>query len=348
MVLIIRKKKNGFLKSSFIFFILVPFIYYISFHHQSLNTPRNETSLNLYEYNELPIQWNNHPRGVIVTLMRSTNHSIFRIINMIHSIVLFHSTNDQFQYPFLIFHDQNFTLSMRQYILSCVNNHKKKLNILFIRLNFLTEAQLPDKFIRRRKLGYHQMCRFWSYDVFYHPAIVKSNYDYLMRMDDDSYFWNKTKIDLFHYIDEKKLDYIYRSWYDEDNQALFPIEKQFFNRKKSRTNCIYNNFFIIRLQWLYKSERVLRFLHELIRDDLLLREYIGDGCIHAAMLDIDRDVKTEQLKQLPYGHNHHIMLINREGPYFNPSMNFSQALTNSCNQLIFISDNTTEIKRIKI
>ena len=51
--------------------------------------------------------------------------------------------------------------------------------------------------------------------------------------------------------------------------------------------CIYNNFFMIRLKWFYESKQVQSFLRELIQDDLMLRQYIGDGCVHAAMLKID-------------------------------------------------------------
>ncbi len=351
MVLTIRIKKSRLFKLSSIClgicFIFVPFLYYAIFSHPSSHIRQYEISMNTSEYEELNIQWNNNPRGVIVTLIRATNHSIARVINMIHSVVLFHSTKDKFQYPFLIFHDQFFTLIMREHILSCARKHKTILVISFLRINFLTNIRLPDKFLRRRNLGYHQMCRFWSYDVFYHPAIIKNNFDYLMRMDDDSYFMDETQIDLFQYIDRKKLDYIYRSSYEENSPALFPIEKLFINTTRPRTNCIYNNFFIIRLQWLYKSQRVLRFLHELVRDDLLLREYIGDGCVHAAMLDMDPEVKTEQLQQIRYGHNFHRMAPADGGRFYNSIEEFEGEMRDSCDQ-IRIFNITNEINRIKI
>jgi hypothetical protein len=39
--------------------------------------------------------------------------------------------------------------------------------------------------VDKKKIGYRLMYRFWTYDVFYHPAIVQGRYDYLMRMDED-------------------------------------------------------------------------------------------------------------------------------------------------------------------
>ena len=80
-------------------------------------------------------------RGVIVTLIRSNNQSIFLTINMIHSVVKFHSTNNSYLYPFLIFHDQNFTSSMRQQILSCVLKSNKQIQISFALVDFQTKVE---------------------------------------------------------------------------------------------------------------------------------------------------------------------------------------------------------------
>ncbi|CAF1256871.1 unnamed protein product [Adineta steineri] len=343
MELISSKRKTSISRLMFTFIIIILiilyFVYYIVTYHE-LSTAS--------EYHNFPVKWNNNPRGVIVTLIRSTNRSIAQVINMIHSVILFHSTNDNFQYPFLLFHDHNFTLALRQQILSCVRYKNRTIQISFVPLNFVTNVSQANKLSKKHPSGYRLMCRFWSYDVFYHPAIVYGNYDYIMRMDDDSYFINKTNIDLFQYIDRKKLDYVYRSWYKEDNNASFAIEKTFLNRTIARSKCIYNNFFIMRLQWFYRSERIQQYLHELIRDDLILREYVGDGCIHAAMLEIDPRARTEHLIQIPYGHNYHIMLPNHENYTFNYVKEFEQGILNSCHQLIVINSTEGKVKQVTI
>ncbi|CAF1513802.1 unnamed protein product, partial [Rotaria sordida] len=84
-------------------------------------------------------------RGVIVTLIRSTNRSIFLTINMIHSIIQFYPTNNGSRYPFIIFHDENFTSVMRQQILLCVLKNDKTINISFELINFQTTVQPSDK-----------------------------------------------------------------------------------------------------------------------------------------------------------------------------------------------------------
>ncbi|CAF0878000.1 unnamed protein product [Adineta steineri] len=352
MALISSKQKTSIFRLVLIFIIIISiilfFAYYIVTYHKPSILSGYKKPLELPGYPNFSVNWNNNPRGVIVTLIRSTNRSIARVINMIHSVILFHSTNDNFQYPFLLFHDNNFTLALRQQILSCVRYNNKTIQISFVLLNFETNVQQSNKFSKSHPSGYRLMCRFWSYDVFYHPAIVYGNYDYIMRMDDDSYFIDKTNIDLFQYIDREKLDYAYRSWYREDNNALFIIEKTFLNRTFPRVNCIYNNFFIIRLQWFYRSEGIQRYLHEFIRDDFILREYVGDGCIHAAMLEIDQRVRVKHLTQISYGHNYHIMLPNQQSYFFNYVKEFEQRILNSCHQLIVIYGRKAEVKQVTI
>lgn len=337
MALVSTKEKNSIVQICSIciaiFFILVLFLYYLASHQQSMIILKNILPTQTTPIAEPNVPRNHNPRGVIVTLMRSENRSVARVINMIHTVLLFHSSRNKFLYPFFIFHDQFFTSVMKDRILTCVSKHNKTLSISFIQFNFLTDVPLPATFVRRKTIGYHQMCRFWAYDVFYHPAILQGKYEYLMRMDDDSYFLEKTRIDLFEYTVRKNLDYVYRSWYEEDNPTLLPIEQLFINVTTSRKRCIYNNFFIMRLQWLYKSDRVLRFLHELIRDDLMLREYIGDGCIHAAMLDIDKGMKTEDLIRISYAHNVHRMTLTDWGPLYKDFKDYDRDVANSCDQI---------------
>ncbi|CAF4589081.1 unnamed protein product, partial [Rotaria sp. Silwood2] len=90
-------------------------------------------------------------------------------------------------------------------------------------------------------------------------------------------------------------------------------------------------FFVIRLKWYYESEQIKSFVHELIQDDLILREYIGDGCIHSAMLEIDNRDKVERLANIPYGHNLHVM------PRGYVKV-FDEEMNKSCEQLTVLRD----------
>ena len=290
-------------------------------------------------------------RSAFVTLARSTNRSVMLTINMLHSLARFHSTSYKNTYPILIFHEHDFTLSMRNYILSCVltaHNHLHN-QISFALIDF--NSTIPPNIGSRlnKPVSYRMMCRFWSYDVFFHPAIIQGRYKYLMRLDDDSYFSAPLLRDLFCYMDKEKLDYVYRATYDESTPAMLPVERLFLkNRNKVRQQCIYNNFFIINLEWFYKSDRIQAFLKELLRDDRMIREYIGDGCVHAAMLEIERQVKVRRIGHIPYGHNIHIVPKRSFALKVIAVENFSKELEDSCQRLLVLSDVNRKIMKIKM
>ncbi|CAF3067985.1 unnamed protein product, partial [Rotaria sp. Silwood2] len=93
-------------------------------------------------------------RGVIVTLIRSTNRSIFLTINMIHSVIHFYPTSNGSLYPFIIFHDKGFTSVMRQQILSCVLRTNKQIQISFALVNFQTSVKPNNKSRLEKSIGY--------------------------------------------------------------------------------------------------------------------------------------------------------------------------------------------------
>ncbi|CAF2017425.1 unnamed protein product [Rotaria magnacalcarata] len=288
-------------------------------------------------------------RGVIVTLIRSANRSIFLTINMIHSITQFYPNNGTFLYPLIIFHEEDLTSVMRQQILSCVLKSNGTINISFALVNFNTSIS-PNTGSRPEKpIGYRLMCRFWTYDVFYHPAIIQGKYEYLMRMDDDSYFSDRIKKDPFLYMDSRRLDYMYRSTYKESAYPLYSILKPILKRKYVHITCIYNNFFMIRLKWYYESPRVQNFVNELIKDNLILREYIGDGCIHGAMLHVDRrHVRVEHVRNIPYGHNYHVMPTGYQQWKFQEVNDFHEVIHKSCEQLTVLKGIQGKVTHIKM
>ena len=287
------------------------------------------------------------PRGVITTLVRSNNQSILLTINMIHSVLKFHSINSNRSYPFIIFHDHNFTTSMRQHISSCILNSHKYAQILFALVDFQTSIQPSNTSPREKPIGYRLMCRFWTYDIFHHPAIVQGRYDYVMRMDDDSYFFDEIREDLFAYMQMEELDYVYRATYMESRVPMESILQRYIGDAQHDMRCIYNNFFIIRLKWYYESKRIQSFVGELLKDDLILREYIGDGCIHAAMLEIDSNAKMELMTDLPYGHNFHVMPSYQLNWKFYAKSSFYEQIQNSCDHLIVIRS-TGVLRRINL
>lgn len=287
----------------------------------------------------------------IATLIRSTNRSINLVINMIHSVSYFYTVGSMELVPkIIVFHDENLTETMRNMILSCVKNVNIHLNISFAYVGFNDSQSLVDpKSLVRYSIGYRIMSRFWAHDVFYHPIIKKLKIDYLMRMDDDSYFNSPIKDDLFTFMLNERLDYIYRSRYRESSAPMLPVKMMFLGKNVTDDhNCIYNNFFAIRLQWFYKSKRIQSFMKELLRDNRMIRQYIGDGCVHAAWLSIDNKIKTQQIEHIGYGHNYHISNVNVTRHRFMNVPDFSDEINNSCKQLTVIQGFPAQLKKINL
>lgn len=286
--------------------------------------------------------------GAIVTIIRSTNKSMFLTINMIHSILQFYPYSHNFPYPLIIFHDEHFNSVIQEQILSCVLQTQKQMQISFAFINFTTSIKPSNESRSDKPMGYRLMCRFWIYDVFYHPIIKQGNYEYLMRMDDDSYFSDTFSNDPFLYMHNQKLDYLYRSRYREPITSVKPILRRFTKDNLDTVGCIYNNFFVIRLQWFYQMEEIQNFIHELVKDDFILREYIGDGCVHAAMLLIDKKAKSEHIINIPYGHNVHFMAMNHRSWRFHASNAFLEEIDKSCKQLTVLRGRQGTLTRIKV
>ncbi|CAM4948180.1 unnamed protein product [Rotaria socialis] len=299
--------------------------------------------------NGLTVAYSDPPvRGIIATLIRSTNHSISLTINMMHSFLYFHRINGSYSYPFLIFHDENFTSIMRQQILSCVLRRNKHIKISFAPVSFNTEVTINPGSPVHKPIGYRLMCRFWTYDVFYHPAILQGKYDYIMRMDDDSYLSDVVGSDIFLRVKNQRLDYAYRTTYWENTPAMNPIVQRFINGTGFQPGCIYNNFFVMRLKWFYESKRIHSFIRELMQNNLMLREYIGDGCVHAVMLQLENGVKIERLSNIPYGHNFHLLPPGHQQATYMGVNAFYDEMNQSCHKFTILRGDKGQLIRIKL
>lgn len=329
-----EERMQMFSKSFRIFYFVIFFLClgYLILWNTQISETRSEKQLNV----------------VITTLIRSTNHSVERMINMIHSLNVFYPFSDNVKYSMMIFHETNFSSTWRERILFCINKTNRHLNISFVALNFSTTATISPKSRVGKTLGYRLMCRFWSRDIFFHPAIVERKFDYLMRMDADSYFNEHFKLDLFQYMWMKGLDYAYRSVYSEGYEAMIPVFNKFSWKRIKGKTCIYNNFFIVRLKWIYESEIIKQFLDELVKDDLMIREYIGDGCVHRALLLVDTKTKAKEFSHFSYGHNYHISKAGHKGVHYEFIDGFHELLNDCCSNLTIINPISLKTERIYV
>ena len=286
-------------------------------------------------------------RVAIVTLIRSTESSISSAINMIHSIIKFYPFKENFDYSLMIFHESNMNKSMIDRILFCVNKHNHYLEILFVQIDLSTSVKPEPDSPLNKPISYRRMCRFWSYDVFYHPNIVDGNFDYLMRMDDDSYFPDEIEEDFFGMMARNRLDYIYRSMYEEGHNSMTDLLAKYIPTHQSRLVCIYNNFFVMRLNWFYRSQAIDNFLEKLLENDLILRHYIGDGCVHHAFLLLEPSTNQLLDQSFDYVHNQHYMVKNSASLQFVINKNHHNLTNESCRTLAVVRLNPPRKIEIK-
>lgn len=305
-------------------------------------------------------------RAAIVTLTRGDS---IRLINMLHSIEYFYPESIG-KYPMIIFYDphgnemQNFNID---YIKSCV-----KLKLIFQKIVLFKLIKNPTETIEKinqeksrfhqRPINYRLMCLFWSHTVFYHP-LIKNNYDYIMRLDDDSYFLEKFNFDLFQYIHENNLDYIYRAFsWDMPLAGPDDLLPKYLNNyhKTCQSNCfpfhsydsVYNNFFLTRLQFWYQT-KIEEFIHNLLLNDTILIYSLGDGNIHAVILALASDTKHTEKLNFAYAHNIHI--YGKRNKNFDLQHNYhnwfdilANNSKNACRQLIIIEPIKKQLKYIQL
>jgi len=130
---------------------------------------------------------------------------------------LFKYFNAKYRYPIIIFHEGDYDNDSQQDILMSIRSTCRDL-VSFQALDpndFKLPSHIDKEKLQRcldikpqptpywRNEKYRLMCRWWLMEF---PKYVK-NYDYAMRLDDDSFIEEPIKHDLFEWAKNKDLDY---------------------------------------------------------------------------------------------------------------------------------------------
>tara|TARA_B000000475_G_scaffold165508_1_gene133200 strand:+ start:2516 stop:3490 length:975 start_codon:yes stop_codon:yes gene_type:complete len=153
--------------------------------------------------------------GAIVILTQNTIERKIYLKNCLY--FLFENFNSKFKYPIIILHEGDYYNKDKQEILSSVRINYRNL-ISFTEID-KTDFKVPD-YIDENKLNklvnlqivpywrnikYRLMCNFWIN----HFTKYTKDYDYIMRLDDDSIIEEPINIDLFELL--KNNDKVYLS-----------------------------------------------------------------------------------------------------------------------------------------
>jgi len=166
---------------------------------------------------------------------------------------LFKHFNAAYKHPVIIFHEGDYDNDAQQDILMSVrsscrdlvsfqaldpNDFKLPAHIDRIKMErCLSIKPHPTPYWRNEK--YRMMCRWWLMEF---PKYVK-NYDYVMRLDDDSIIEEPIKIDLFQWAADKDLNYSSNFLHIDCGMCCYGM-KQFFDTHYPEKKAVIQEMFV--------------------------------------------------------------------------------------------------------
>ena len=219
--------------------------------------------------------------------------------------------NDKYQYPVIIFHESNLEASLEK-IRRFTNSTVYFQEISFTMPGFLTN-NVTFNIPCLSKVSYRQMCRFHAKEIYEHPII--QGFDYLFRLDDDSFITRPIHYDVFGFMRTGDTDYGFIwSHYDAMSctKGLWEATEHFINttgikpyffHKWKRPHIYYNNFEISRTAiWL--SEEYKSYVNYLDRLGGMFYHRWGDAPIKGIAISmLVPKNKTHLFKDIGYTHN---------------------------------------------
>jgi alpha 1,2-mannosyltransferase len=131
--------------------------------------------------------------------------------------LLFENYNNKFKHPVLIFHEGDFKQNDQEE----VAKGRKEIQFREIHFEiplFLKKEEIPEKWGDLYGIGYRHMLRFYALLVY--DILEKLGYDWILRMDDDSFIHSKIDYNLFEFMEKNGYEYGYRVDMREDRWCL--------------------------------------------------------------------------------------------------------------------------------
>jgi len=164
-------------------------------------------------------------------------------------------------YPIIIFHED---IPM-QIFDDIQNNHSIKFNIEKINFEipkFIEESKVPRE-VMTKSIGYRHMCRFYAGQMYFENALKDT--DYYLRLDNDSFFTEPVKYDIFKYMEDNNYIYGYNAILEDNPQVtvgLFEACQLYSQTRKTLKDMkdipfpkvYYTNFEIAKFKWFLNPE----------------------------------------------------------------------------------------------
>lgn len=233
-------------------------------------------------------------KAAIVYLARSRSKDINELKRSLSLLDM--NFNDEFKYPVIIFHedfDEKLMANIRKSTHSDLNFEK----ILFETPDFLKKEEIPEIIFVdgfEFSIGFRHMCRFFSGLIFQHYAL--KDYDYLWRLDTDSFLLDKIDYDIFQFMQENNYMYGYIHILKEHPDAVkgfWNIVKKYIHENNIQPTFLnkfiidgswdrsyyYANFEVSKLDF-WRSEDFLKYFNYIDKSGGTYKYRWGDTIIH--------------------------------------------------------------------
>ena len=227
--------------------------------------------------------------------------------------------NNQFNYPVIVFHE-DFTETLMEDIREATRSNLQFEIVKFEIPSFLNKDEVPE-FVYAGDfgfpIGYRHMCRFMSSLVFQHPAT--KDYDYLWRLDTDSFILDTVDYDVFKFMHDN--NYMYGYMYIEKDhpsvvEGLWGITKEYIKAHNIKPTFLhkfmsngewnrsyYNTNFEISNLDFWRSNEFLNYFNHLDRAGGIYKYRWGDHVIHLLAISMFMpENKVHKFSDIPYQH----------------------------------------------
>lgn len=224
------------------------------------------------------------------------------------NLLLHENFNHKYDYDVILFHEGD--ISPR---------HQQRLKSITPNLQF---TNIGDRFgppddvnvQNEENMGYKNMCRFYSIQLW----DLVDDYDYVMRLDDDSYIESEVPLDLFEYMDRNEFTYGHvrrkEDTHQETQQTLPDFVKEYaldnnidpeWGFENLTSENFYNNLFVTETKfWQRKS--VQKYLDHIDQSGKIYEHRWGDSTIMALAVKLFCDPdKVKMLDSFSYCHGSH-------------------------------------------
>lgn len=226
-------------------------------------------------------------RACIFGLVRGGD---FKFLNNLRqrNILLKKNFISKFPYDIIIFHEGDFDKNTQSSLEEEIDN-----KIIFIDVSKEAFNNF-GKNINDSLIGYKHMCRFNSIVVY----DFLSDYDYALRLDDDSYIMSEITNDIFLEMEKDNVTYVGPKKHTDSHElttnTLIPFVLNYLKNKNITPKCgfeninmenFYNNIYATKLDF-WKREDVKDFLNEIELSNGIYDYRWGDSTIQALAIKI--------------------------------------------------------------